>query len=134
MLIRGRFLDGRLICDRETLIVLYYTFLGSKALKDVSEEVRTGLCSLCNGSCEFADTERYSNYKGAFKCMADGNNDRVAFVRQTTAAAIFADYPVTYGNASDYKLLCTDGTTKSESTKTVFHFNRIVLKRTDEHA
>ncbi|CAB4026775.1 Hypothetical predicted protein, partial [Paramuricea clavata] len=85
---------------------------GSKALKDVSEEVKTDLCSLLNGSCEFADTEPYSNYQGAFKCMADGNNDRVAFVRQTTAAAVFAAYPVKYGSASDYKLLCTDGTTK----------------------
>ena len=41
--------------------------------------------------------------------MADGDNDRVGFVRQTTAMEFLNKYP-SYGNTSDYELLCPDGT------------------------
>ena len=43
--------------------------------------------------------------------MAEGNNDRVGFVKQDTADAVLADYPE-YGSKADYRLLCPDNTKK----------------------
>ena len=74
--------------------------------------MKDDLCKLCNGTCAFNTTaEPYSDYMGAFRCMAEGNNDRVAFVKQTT----FADTNNKYGVESDFKLLCPDGTKKGLS-------------------
>ena len=65
------------------------------------------------GTCATdSSKEPYYGYEGAFKCMAEGNNDRVGFVKQTTADAVFTKYPGKYGNKSDYQLLCTDGSKK----------------------
>ena len=47
-------------------------------------------------------------------CMADGNMDRVGFVKQDTADSVFAKYSGKYGSLSDYELLCTDGTRKGQ--------------------
>ena len=47
-------------------------------------------------------------------CMADGNMDRVGFVKQDTADSVFNKYPRQYGNLSDYELLCTNGTRKGQ--------------------
>jgi hypothetical protein len=46
--------------------------------------------------------------------MAEGNNDRIGFVKQTTADEVIKDNP-NYGPKSNYKLLCSDGTTKGKS-------------------
>ena len=45
-------------------------------------------------------------------CMAEGNRDRVGFLRHDIANSVFIKYPEKYGNVSDYELLCTDGTKK----------------------
>ena len=72
--------------------------------------MKTDLCSLCDGSCaKDSSTEAYYNYEGAFKCMADGNNDRVGFVKETTASDFLKKYS-NYGVLGDYKLLCPNGT------------------------
>ena len=77
---------------------------------DASEAVKKDLCSLCNGTCSFSSSVNpYAGYVGSFKCMADGE-DRVGFVKQTTADQYLAKYPGS--SKSDYKLLCKDGTTK----------------------
>jgi hypothetical protein len=47
--------------------------------------------------------------------MADGDNDRVGFVKQTTANDVFTNNPGKYGSKADYKLLCQDGKTKGKS-------------------
>ncbi|CAB3976742.1 Hypothetical predicted protein [Paramuricea clavata] len=78
--------------------------------KDVTDAVKKDLCKLCNGTCAVNSTEPYYDYQGAFKCMADGIKDRVGFVKQTTADEVFAAAGGNYGDASDYQLLCTDGT------------------------
>ena len=52
------------------------------------------------------------SYEGAFICMAEGNKDRVGFVKETTADSVFKSYPKKYGTKDDYQLLCTDGTKK----------------------
>ena len=78
--------------------------------------MKTDLCSLCNGTCAQNSTEAYYNYEGAFRCMADGDNDRVGFVRQTTAMEFLAKYS-SYGTLEDYKLLCPDGTTAGKFWK-----------------
>ncbi|XP_028392085.1 serotransferrin-like [Dendronephthya gigantea] len=76
-----------------------------------SESVKKDLCSLClNEICSTTASNTYLGYVGAFKCMADGNNDRVGFVKQTTADEYIKKYG---GKREDFKLLCTDGTTKS---------------------
>ena len=89
-------------------------FSGIKAIADVSNEVKTDLCKLCNGNCKGDDTEPYYSYEGAFKCMAAGNNDRVGFVKQDTAGDVIKANAL-YGPATKYKLLCTNGTTKGKS-------------------
>ena len=38
--------------------------------------------------------------------MAEGNNDRVGFVKENTAAAVFKKYPGKYGSEASYQLLC----------------------------
>ena len=83
--------------------------------KDVTEAVKEDLCKLCNGTCEQDATEGYQNYAGAFICMAEGDNDRVGFVRQSTPEEVFNKYGNKYGSASDYQLLCKDGTKKGNS-------------------
>ena len=57
------------------------------------------------------------SYEGAFICMAEGNKDRVGFVKQTTADSVFKMYPGKYGSLADYELLCTDGTKKGQLIK-----------------
>ena len=100
------------------IILLFKLFTGSRALKDLSNAVKDDLCSLCNGTCGSNSTkERYYGYEGAFICMAEGNKDRVGFVKQTTADSVFTMYPGKYGNRSDYELLCTDGTRKGHLIK-----------------
>ena len=81
---------------------------GIKA-KGVSQEVKDDFCKLCNDTCDSSDG--YAGYVGAFKCMADGNNDRVGFVKQTTPDEVFRKYSGQYGASDDYKLLCKDGAT-----------------------
>ena len=49
-------------------------------------------------------------------CMAEGNEDRVGFLRHDTADSVFAKYPGKYGNISDYELLCKDGTRQGQLT------------------
>ena len=44
--------------------------------------------------------------------MAEGKNDRVGFVKQTTFDLMKTIYPTQYGNKNDYQLLCTDGSKK----------------------
>ncbi|XP_046843654.1 serotransferrin-like [Xenia sp. Carnegie-2017] len=83
---------------------------GINGISGVSDAVKTDLCSLCNGTCAKNSTEPYYDYMGAFKCMADGNNDRVGFVKETTASDFLKKYS-NYGKLGDYKLLCPDGTT-----------------------
>ncbi|XP_028392088.1 serotransferrin-B-like [Dendronephthya gigantea] len=79
---------------------------------DASESVKKDLCSLClNEICSTTASNTYLGYVGAFKCMADGNNNnRVGFVKQTTADEYVKKYG---GKREDFKLLCTDGKTKS---------------------
>ncbi|XP_046843642.1 serotransferrin-like isoform X1 [Xenia sp. Carnegie-2017] len=85
---------------------------GINDIPGVSDAVKRDLCSLCNGSCaQDSSTEAYYSYEGAFKCMADGNNDRVGFVRESTAENFFSgksDYRGT--TMADYELLCPNGT------------------------
>ena len=88
-------------------------FTGARDKEGISDEVKDDLCSLCKGSCSTKDgKEPYLGYVGAFVCMAEGKNDRVGFVKQTTFDEMKKKYPTQYGNKDDYKLLCTDGTTK----------------------
>ena len=87
-------------------------FTGAAKQEGISEEVKKGFCNLCAGTCATdSSKEPYYGYEGAFKCMAEGNNDRVGFVKQTTADAVFANYPK-YGSKADYRLLCPDNTKK----------------------
>lgn len=84
---------------------------GIKEVASVSEAVKDQLCSLCNGSCK---ANKDSAFVEALKLMANGKNDRVAFVKQTSPEAFFKAYPTSYGTESDYKLLCANGETKGE--------------------
>jgi len=87
----------------------------------LSSEVSDKLCSLCVGNadtndkktkCNFDQTESYSGYTGAFRCLVEGDGD-VAFVKHVTvpgntdgknneqwAASL---------KSSDYELLCPNG-------------------------
>ena len=56
-------------------------------------------------------------------CMAEGNKDRVGFLRHDTADSIFAKYSEKYGNISDYELLCKDGTRKGQLIISYMHNN-----------
>ena len=86
-------------------------------------KVKEDLCKLCNGTCDSKGV--YAGYEGAFKCMANGSNDRVGFVKQDTANAVL-DYPGgKYGNSSDYELLCKNGTTASKSNIMIFAENKL---------
>ena len=85
-------------------------FTGARDVKGISDAIKNDLCNLCNGTCATSSSkEPYYSYEGAFKCMAEGNNDRVGFVKETTADAVLADYPK-YGSKADYELLCKNGT------------------------
>ena len=57
------------------------------------------LCGLCKDECN--QNGNYSNYAGAFKCLADGVGE-VAFVKHTTVQENAA-------NPSDYVYLCPNG-------------------------
>lgn len=72
------------------------------------------LCALCpkgSNCASSADKNIYSGYHGAFQCMADNKGD-VAFVKHVTAAEVLGYSGNKYGNLSDYKYICPDGTTK----------------------
>jgi hypothetical protein len=62
-------------------------------------------------NCAAAAANIYSGYRGAFYCMAD-NKGHVAFVKHLTTSEVVEINAGRYGNTSDYKYLCTDGTTK----------------------
>ena len=90
----------------------------------MDSKVKEDLCKLCNGTCDSNGV--YAGYEGAFKCMANGNNDRVGFVKQDTANAVFKDYPRgKYGSSSDYQLLCKKGTTAGKSNIMIFAENKL---------
>ena len=78
--------------------------------KDVSQTVKSDFCKLCKNSCDLIDGQDY--YQKAFKCMANGRNDRVGFVKQDTANKTFRANPGKYGESGDYRLLCKNGTTE----------------------
>ena len=79
-------------------------------LKKVTYDKSIGhdFCSLCNGTGNnrCTNSDPYAGNERAFICMAEGNMDRVAFVKQDTAANVFAKYPGKYGDEDDYELLC----------------------------
>lgn len=63
------------------------------------------LCALCpDKNCKISDNV-YAGYHGAFRCMMDGIGD-VAFVKHLTTGEVVGK------NMSEYKYLCTDGTSK----------------------
>ena len=98
------------------MTVRYTTSFSGIKDKSVNDTVKEDLCKLCNGSCaQNTTTERYQNYAGAFICMAEGNNDRVGFVKQSTPDEVFNMPGNKYGTKNDYKLLCKDGTKKGKS-------------------
>ncbi|XP_028392235.1 serotransferrin-like [Dendronephthya gigantea] len=84
---------------------------GIGGISKASQAVKDELCSLCTGNC--TTDGPFAGYEGAFKCMADGNKDRVGFVKQDTAGKVLGSGSGPYGNMADYRLLCTDGTSQT---------------------
>ncbi|XP_060524310.1 transferrin [Cylas formicarius] len=95
---------------------------GSKEVNlGLDSQVSEKLCSLCTGDvdqnnpatkCNFDQTEAFSGYTGAFRCLVQGGGD-VAFVKHVTVPGN------TDGNnkepwalnlkSTDYELLCSEG-------------------------
>ena len=97
-----------------------YTTLFSRIKdKDVSDDVKEDLCKLCNGTCKQDATEGYQDYAGAFFCMAEGNNDRVGFVKQSTPNEVFNKYGNKYGTKNGYKLLVVKNNVSDEDLKSM---------------
>ncbi|CAH0552540.1 unnamed protein product [Brassicogethes aeneus] len=84
---------------------------------DVSEK----LCTLCGGDvdkkdikkkCNFDQSESYSGYTGAFRCLVESGGD-VAFVKHVTVPGNtngkVSDSWAANLKSSDYELLCPDG-------------------------
>jgi len=69
------------------------------------------VCENCQGDIETFCTSNdpYAGYEGAFECMASGDGE-VAFVRDSTIMQATAN---TTRDASDYELLCLDGTRRA---------------------
>uniref|UniRef100_G3U579 Melanotransferrin n=1 Tax=Loxodonta africana TaxID=9785 RepID=G3U579_LOXAF len=88
------------------------------------------LCRLCRGDaagegvCDKSPLERYYDYSGAFRCLAEGAGD-VAFVKHSTVLEN------TDGNFdyNDFELLCRDG-----SRADVTEWRRCHLARVPAHA
>ncbi|KAL1022859.1 hypothetical protein UPYG_G00033410 [Umbra pygmaea] len=84
-----------------------------------SDPVPPSLCQLCKGDksgnfkCKANDSEQYYDYKGAFRCLAEGAGE-VAFIKHTTVLEYTdgnSDQAWASGlKSSDYELLCRDGT------------------------
>ncbi|XP_022906419.1 transferrin [Onthophagus taurus] len=82
-------------------------------------EIADKLCSLCIGNngdkstkCNFDQSESYSGYSGAFRCLVEGDGD-VAFVKHVTVPGNTdgknkEDWAINL-KSSDYELLCPNG-------------------------
>ncbi|XP_076250329.1 transferrin 1 [Rhynchophorus ferrugineus] len=88
---------------------------------NLQSEVSDKLCSLCAGDleknnpsakCNFDQTESYSGYTGAFRCLVQGGGD-VAFVKHVTVPGnTEGKNPEAWAKdlkSSDYELLCPSG-------------------------
>lgn len=66
------------------------------------------LCNLCGEQECDIKYDPFAGYSGAFTCMAKGYGD-VAFVKCSIVDEMVTKDPATYGNETDYQLLCPRG-------------------------
>eukprot|EP00795_Rhopilema_esculentum_P001113 gene1113-15452_t len=120
-------------CDEYGAVSNYFSLSCAPGANDPKyNSMKTGaekLCSLCAGTgsnkCARNENEPYYGYGGAFKCLKDGKGE-VAFIKQGIIPS---------ADEAQYRLLCTNGTTKEPKDYITCNLARVpshaVLARPD---
>ncbi|XP_029796592.1 melanotransferrin [Suricata suricatta] len=131
--------SGRLSVMGCDLLKAVSDYFGGSCVPGAGEtSYSESLCRLCRGNtagegvCAKSPLERYYDYSGAFRCLADGVGD-VAFVKHSTVLANTDGKTLpSWGQAllsQDFQLLCLDG-----SRADVTEWRRCHLARVPAHA
>ncbi|KAJ8271157.1 hypothetical protein GJAV_G00123390 [Gymnothorax javanicus] len=102
--------------DDEDILKAVSEFFSQSCAPGAGDSKYKNLCGLCPTDCSRTHSNPYYDYSGAFKCLEDGGDDYVAFVKHTTVPASEKD---------KYELLCKDGSRRSVDDYATCHLAKV---------